>query len=165
MEKKQSLTFYSVCIVSILRVNSLFILARNKQDAMFYGAPPVYWAAIEMNLAIVCACVPALKPLVVKMVPAFSSRRSGNDSQQSGLSKNSKLSRFLAFGSKEGSSSAKSGDLEQGTELSTITALPPIHQQNTKGDIHVTHELDQQSIRRPSNSSMQRLFPRPKYQM
>jgi hypothetical protein len=147
----------------MLRVHSLFVLARNKQDAMFYSAPPVYWAAIEMNLAIVCACVPALKPLVVKIVPAFSSRRSGNASQQSGLSKSSKLPRFFQqFSGKEGSSNTKSIDVERGTELSTITALPPIHRQNTNGRIHVTREMDQQSNRRPSNSSMQRLFPGPK---
>jgi hypothetical protein len=157
---------HSVCIVSILRVHSLFVLARHEQDAMFYSAPPIYWAAIEMNLAIVCACVPALKPLVVKVVPAFSSRQSGNDSQQSGFGKVPKLPRFFhQLSGKQGSSATKSVDLEQGyvgTELDTVTALPPIHRQNSKNYIHVSYELDQQYHPRPSNSSMQRLFPGPK---
>jgi hypothetical protein len=146
---------HSVCIVSILRVHSLFVLARHEQDAMFYSAPPIYWAAIEMNLAI-----------VVKVVPAFSSRQSGNDSQQSGFGKVPKLPRFFhQISGKQGSSATKSVDLEQGyvgTELDTVTALPPIHRQNSKNYIHVSYELDQQYHPRPSNSSMQRLFPGPK---
>jgi hypothetical protein len=151
----------SVCIVSILRVHSLTVLARKEQDAMFYSAPPVYWAAIEMNLAIVCACVPALKPLVVRVVPAFASRRSGNDSnQQSAFSKDSKFPRF--FRRLDSSSATRALDIEQGsqgTELGAITALPAVYRHDPdKSYIYVTHELDQQSNRRPSNSSVQRLF-------
>jgi hypothetical protein len=135
---------------------------------MFYSAPPVYWAAIEMNLAIVCACVPALKPLIVKVVPAFSSRRSGNNSsQQSAFSKGSKLPRF--FRRPDSSSAVGTVDMEQGsrgTELETITALPAVYQHGTdRGFIYVTHELDQQSNRRPSNSSVERLFFNSKSEM
>jgi hypothetical protein len=155
----------SVCVVSILRVHSLTVLARNEKDAMFYSAPPVYWAAIEMNLAIVCACVPALKPLVVKVVPAFASRRSGNNSSQhSAFSKVSKFPRF--FRRLDSSSATRAVDIEQGsrgTELGEITALPAVYRHDTdKSYIYVTHELDQQSYRRPSNSSVQRLFFGPK---
>jgi hypothetical protein len=140
----------SVCIVSILRLNSLVVLARNEQDSMFYSGPPIYWAAIEMNLAIVCACVPALKPLVIQVIPGFASGHSRNDSSQ--RSKPSKWSRFARpfdrLDGKDGSA-AKSADVEQGTigsELRSITALPPVHwQPSKKAHIRVTHDVHQHS--------------------
>jgi hypothetical protein len=61
----------SVCILSIVRLYSLPILPRNGQHAMFYGASLGYWAAIEMDLAIVCACIPALKPLVAHIISVY----------------------------------------------------------------------------------------------
>lgn len=164
-----NLQLNSVCIVSILRLNSLLVLAHNEQDAMFYSAPPIYWAAIEMNLAIVCACVPALKPLVVKFVPAFSSRRSGNDSsQRTGNSKASKPAHSFQKLSGKGSSSAMhTSDMEQGsvdTELGTVTALPAVHHQySDMGHIRVTHQFDQKSDRRPSDSSSKRLVLQGQY--
>jgi hypothetical protein len=120
---------------------------------MFYSAPPLYWAAIEMNLAIVCACVPALKPLIVKVIPAFSSRRSGNDSsQRSESSKVSKVSHaFQRLDGKGDLSNAKSVDTEQGfgdVEMNAITALPHIHRHDSvKGKIRVTHDVEQRSYR------------------
>lgn len=152
----------SVCIVSILRVHSLYVLARNEQDAMFYSAPPIYWAAIEMNLAIVCACVPALKPLFTHIVPAFASRLSGNGStQRSGFSKTSKFARsFQRLDGKGRSSIVESTDTERGfggTELDTITALPPLHRHTSSmGRIRVTHDLEQRSSPRPSGNPFQR---------
>jgi hypothetical protein len=145
----------SVCIVSILRLNSLFVLAHNERDSMFYSAPPIYWAAIEMNLAIVCACVPALKPLVIHIIPTFASRRSGNDSSQ--RSDGSKVSKFVRpFQRLDGNDESRSKirDLEQasaGSELRSITALPPIYRRNSIRDrIRVTHDVHQESNRRPS---------------
>jgi hypothetical protein len=129
-------------------VHSLNILARNPLDAMFYSAQPAYWASIEMNLAIVCACVPTLKPLVVRAFPAFSSRKSGNESsERSETSKGSKPGGLHSFQRLNGSS----GDVEKGldaTELQTVTALPAIYRQKTtdsKGHIRVTHDLAQKS--------------------
>jgi hypothetical protein len=62
-----------VCVVSILRLHALIVLVAHPDDNTYYSAPTAYWSAIEMNLAIVCASLPALKPLVVKIVPGFSS--------------------------------------------------------------------------------------------
>jgi hypothetical protein len=130
---------------------------------MFYGAPPIYWAAIEMNLAIVCACVPALKPLVVKFIPAFGSRPSGyNSSRPFDTTKPSKFTRSSrGTNNKSGSSDERNTDAERGfadTELDTVTALPPVHWKHPEvGHIRVTRELNQQSIRRPSDGSSKRL--------
>jgi hypothetical protein len=65
-----------VCVVSILRLNALVILSKHPDDRTFYSAATAYWSAIEINLGIVCASLPALKPLVVKIIPGFSTRHS-----------------------------------------------------------------------------------------
>ncbi|RAR01419.1 hypothetical protein DDE82_006521 [Stemphylium lycopersici] len=67
-----------VCVVSFLRLHALTVLVEHPTDNSYYSAPTAYWSAIEMNLAIVCASLPALKPLIVKIVPAFSSRTGSN---------------------------------------------------------------------------------------
>ncbi|KAH7389284.1 hypothetical protein DE146DRAFT_724657 [Phaeosphaeria sp. MPI-PUGE-AT-0046c] len=153
-----------VCIVSILRVHSLYVLHQSEDDPLFYSAPPIYWAAMEMNLAIVCACVPALKPLVVKIIPAFASRRTGNNSTERSTS--SKLSKFSHNFQKISGASASSRNVDKdlenghrGTELDTVTALPAVHRQTANpGHITVTYDMDQQSNRRPSDESFQRLM-------
>lgn len=60
-----------ICIVSILRVHAITVFARHQDDATYYSAPTAYWSSIESNLAIVCASLPALKPLVVRIIPVF----------------------------------------------------------------------------------------------
>lgn len=65
-----------VCIVSVLRVFALNEFQKHQDDATYYSAPTAYWSCIEANLAIVCASLPALKPLIVRIVPVFGSRNS-----------------------------------------------------------------------------------------
>jgi hypothetical protein len=63
-----------VCVVSILRLTALVELSKHPEDRTYYAAPTAYWSAIEANLGIVCASLPALKPLIVRIIPAFSTR-------------------------------------------------------------------------------------------
>lgn len=157
------LTRDSVCVVSILRVHSIYVLAHSEDDPIFYAAPPIYWAAIEMNLAIVCACIPALKPLVVTIIPAFASRRTGvSNTERSTSSKLSKISHnFQKIGGSTTSSRNLDKYVESGqrdTELDMVTALPHVHRpQANPGHITVTYDVDQRSNRRPSDGSIQRL--------
>jgi hypothetical protein len=65
-----------VCLVSILRLHALIILSHHPKDRTYYSATAAYWSSIEMNLGIVCACLPALKPLIVRIIPGFSTRGS-----------------------------------------------------------------------------------------
>jgi hypothetical protein len=65
-----------VCVVSILRLNALVVLSKHPDDRTFYSAATAYWSAIETNLGIVCASLPALKPLIVRIIPGFSTRHS-----------------------------------------------------------------------------------------
>lgn len=65
------LTHDSICIVSILRLHSLIVLGNHPEDSAWHGAAPAYFSAMEVNLGIVCASLPALKPLVARIVPGF----------------------------------------------------------------------------------------------
>lgn len=65
-----------VCLVSILRLHALVVLSHHPEDRSYYSAAAAYWSSIEINLGIVCTCLPALKPLIVRMIPGFSTRGS-----------------------------------------------------------------------------------------
>jgi hypothetical protein len=80
-----------VCVVSILRLRALVVLAQHPQDS----------SAIEANLAIVCASLPALKPLVVRIIPAFSTRRGSSSRGFSSTSASSNSHRLCKFGRKD----------------------------------------------------------------
>ncbi|KAK4182914.1 hypothetical protein QBC35DRAFT_545412 [Podospora australis] len=57
-----------VCIVSVTRLYFLYV-SITSSDKTFVGVHVAYWSTIEMNVAIVIACIPTLKPLVTKMCP------------------------------------------------------------------------------------------------
>lgn len=44
----------------------------NAQGNLFwYTAPPCMWSTVEVNVGIICACIPVLKPLFVRLAPRF----------------------------------------------------------------------------------------------
>ena len=47
-------------------------------DTTWYGTATAYWSAIEVNLAIICASTPALKPLIIKIIPRLATQRYGS---------------------------------------------------------------------------------------
>ncbi|KAF2277553.1 uncharacterized protein EI97DRAFT_457554 [Westerdykella ornata] len=63
-----------VVIISVLRLVFLVKVAQHPEDTTWYGGPVALWSALEINLAIVCATTPALKPLIVKVLPNFGTR-------------------------------------------------------------------------------------------
>ena len=74
----------SACIVAIIRLHSLYVNNSAPIDEQpVKGVDIAIWSGLEINVAIVCACVPALKPLFVKVFPRLitsfsdSSKRSG----------------------------------------------------------------------------------------
>ena len=46
----------------------------HTDDATWYSSETAYWSSIEVNLSIVCASTPCLKPLLVRISPTFTSR-------------------------------------------------------------------------------------------
>ncbi|KAK1658941.1 hypothetical protein BDP55DRAFT_504607, partial [Colletotrichum godetiae] len=67
-----------VCITSMIRLYSLYEISVST-DTSRDGVHIATWSGIEINVAIACASVPALKPLIVKAFPKLlaSTQRSG----------------------------------------------------------------------------------------
>lgn len=61
-----------VVITSCLRITSLDILATTPDTS--YDIENVMWTIIEPNVAIVCSCLPILRPFIAKLFPALRSR-------------------------------------------------------------------------------------------
>ncbi|KAG4430120.1 hypothetical protein IFR05_014391 [Cadophora sp. M221] len=55
------------CISSIIRLYTIKVFATS-DDPFFDGVPINIWSMIEINVAVVCASVPAMKPLFTKAV-------------------------------------------------------------------------------------------------
>lgn len=133
-----------VCIVSVLRVYALVVFNKHPDDRTYYSAPTAYWSNIEANLAIVCASLPALKPLVVKIVPVFGTRHSSRGRGSTAASGNSY--RLHKFGSK--SIWRPSDDKEKLTSGSSAShaqsvASTPSENENHGRNIYVTKHFEQ----------------------
>ncbi|RAL14059.1 PTH11-like integral membrane protein [Aspergillus homomorphus CBS 101889] len=66
-----------VVITSILRLSSLHAVSLSK-DTSWSNVGAAYWTAAECNVAIICACLPFLRPLVSRLFPKFLSTDSYN---------------------------------------------------------------------------------------
>jgi len=65
------------CISSIVRLYTIRVYAQST-DPFYDGAPINMWSLIEVNVAIVCASVPAMKPLFTKGLRERMSKSSKN---------------------------------------------------------------------------------------
>ncbi|KAH7119235.1 hypothetical protein EDB81DRAFT_952604 [Dactylonectria macrodidyma] len=79
----QQVSQHSACIVAIIRLHSLYVFNSAPLDQQpIKGIDIAIWSGLEINVAIICACIPALKPLFVRAFPrlissfANSSKRS-----------------------------------------------------------------------------------------
>ena len=61
-----------VVITSCLRVTTLDILATTPDQT--YDIANVMWTIVEPNVAVVCACLPILRPFIVKIFPMLRSK-------------------------------------------------------------------------------------------
>ncbi|EMD66873.1 hypothetical protein COCSADRAFT_135290 [Bipolaris sorokiniana ND90Pr] len=59
-----------ICIVSILRLHSLY-LATITTDPSWENVGVANWSSVELNTAISCACLPTLRPLIVRFLPSL----------------------------------------------------------------------------------------------
>ena len=60
------MTCSNVCLISVVRLVSV------RHDAIIIATDfeaRAYWTAAEVNLAIVCACLSTLKPLLARVLP------------------------------------------------------------------------------------------------
>ncbi|KAF2788206.1 hypothetical protein K505DRAFT_286526 [Melanomma pulvis-pyrius CBS 109.77] len=91
----------AVCAISITRVVATFAIAeeyvKHPNDVIYYTAPVFFWTNIELSLAIVCACLPMLRPIYLHYFPKPVSTQSGSGYgygyDSSRMAKNRDLSR------------------------------------------------------------------------
>lgn len=53
----------------------------NAPDFAWYASFSLMWSSVEVNVGIICACIPTLKPLLIRILPSFSD---GNRQSASG---------------------------------------------------------------------------------
>ncbi|KAI5465388.1 hypothetical protein BGZ63DRAFT_450305 [Mariannaea sp. PMI_226] len=70
-----------VVITSCLRVTTINI-ASTTHDVT-YDISSTMWTIIEMNVAIICACLPMIRPIIVRLFPKLMPKSSGNSNEQS----------------------------------------------------------------------------------
>lgn len=68
MPENQQLTFSSVLLVSICRLQSL-IQFSNSQNITWDYVAASYWSILEMDIGIICACMPAVRSLLLRSFP------------------------------------------------------------------------------------------------
>jgi hypothetical protein len=72
--KNLTLTRISVCLVSILRLHSLYIISISK-DPTFDNSNAAIWSVIEMNVGIICGSLATLRPLISRLFPKLLSSK------------------------------------------------------------------------------------------
>jgi hypothetical protein len=124
-----------VCVVSVLRLHALTVLSHHPDDRTYYSAATAYWSAIEMNLGIVCASLPALKPLIVTIIPRFATRHSSRGYGTAGSGR---------FGRSKGTNGTSNEDVELATKPIKANAYSSRADQDIYGkSIYVTQHLEQ----------------------
>ena len=74
-------TLVSTCVVSILRLESLYVISRAT-DVTWENPLAAIWSSVEINTGILCSCLPTLRSCVVRFFPKLlgSFRSSHNNS-------------------------------------------------------------------------------------
>ncbi|KAJ9610699.1 hypothetical protein H2200_005476 [Cladophialophora chaetospira] len=75
LPRKQKLSLIGVfalggfgCITGMLRLHAIYV-ATNSTDPSYDNLPAATWSAAELNVGIMCACVPALRPVISLVFP------------------------------------------------------------------------------------------------
>ncbi|PGH17175.1 hypothetical protein AJ79_01313 [Helicocarpus griseus UAMH5409] len=70
-----------VCVTSGLRLRSLRQAAHVHDDA-WNNAALAAWSSVECNTALICCCLPTLRPLVTRISPRYCPAGSHNDTEE-----------------------------------------------------------------------------------
>ncbi|TVY80510.1 Satratoxin biosynthesis SC1 cluster protein, partial [Lachnellula suecica] len=133
------------CLVSILRLRSIYTTSHSK-DVPWDGVGSAIWSNIEVNVVIICASLPTIKPLVSKIFPRLLS-----STKSTGLSGTARTSRS-GFGNTSKSIQLHDFDLPPATETTiearrTSKDLGNSRRKSNSGDtitvtISVLHEME-----------------------
>ncbi|ETI25459.1 hypothetical protein G647_02232 [Cladophialophora carrionii CBS 160.54] len=75
LPRKQKISLVAVfalggfgCVTAILRLRALYV-ASNSTDLTYDNVGAATWSAAELNVGIMCACIPALRPMISMIFP------------------------------------------------------------------------------------------------
>ncbi|KAK4941088.1 hypothetical protein LTR10_018888 [Elasticomyces elasticus] len=61
---------FFTCLASGLRIRGLYIsVQHDEDDTSYYYCPAATWSSLEMNIGIICSCMPTIKPIVDRVFP------------------------------------------------------------------------------------------------
>jgi fucose permease len=118
-----------VTVIDVVRIYYLQQAADNQQniadgaglgtgiDFSWNASPALMWSAVEVNVGIVCACIPTLKPLFRKLLPSMVA-----DLTENGSSTKTSHDTNHRF-----SVSPVQAHFQFHSDMSTITDFPPAH--------------------------------------
>ncbi|PWY86248.1 MFS general substrate transporter, partial [Aspergillus heteromorphus CBS 117.55] len=90
---------FFVAVVDVIRIVYIQDAATSRQialkeihlqdpqgdDLSWYGALSFMWSVVEVNVSVICACVPSLKPLVARIIPKLIRDTDGSSQAADGL--------------------------------------------------------------------------------
>lgn len=147
-----------VCIVSGLRVYALNVFQKHQDDTTYHSAPTAYWSSIEANLAIVCASLPALKPLIVRVIPVFGTRYSTRGRGSTAASANShRLHKLSSKGIWKSVEDKEKLTSDSSTTHAQSIASRPSESERLGRNIYVTKHFEQhvENSKVPRNSDQE----------
>lgn len=110
-----TLTIRSVTVVSVLRLETLFHFS-NSANFTWESAPFGYWSTVEMDVGIICACMPAVQALLKRIWPTVFGSTAG--SKGTGKASTSGRSNPL-----DSHSNSKSGDTKDFVPLVEVGSV------------------------------------------
>ncbi|KAK6524936.1 hypothetical protein TWF281_011826 [Arthrobotrys megalospora] len=123
-----------VCVVSILRLHALITL-ESSQDPTWDQAATTRWSCIELNIAIICASLPTLRPVIGKVIPSV-------------LSTNAYAKGYP----QEGSERIGRQRVTAGGSISTVTKSGTVHRTEALDDMDI--DMDDMEVQRSKPNGM-----------
>ncbi|KAJ5697772.1 hypothetical protein N7488_011456 [Penicillium malachiteum] len=150
-----------VVITSILRLSSLRTVA-NSPDTSYANVGAAYWTAAECNVAIICSCLPFLRPIVSKFFPKLLSTNSYNNNYTGNdrTGTNRYTNRFTSHRSARQQSELFSRTDEIDYDVYSINVKPGDRSsRGSLGGIEVTTEMTvmQDTVKHDESTSERRL--------
>ncbi|KAG8156508.1 hypothetical protein KVR01_013612 [Diaporthe batatas] len=103
---------FFTCIISVVRATKLQAVV-SAGDPSFYGAPGAIWSMVELNCAILCACLPTVRHLIGSWIPCLGLRTvrdaSGYYAKSRTTASRRRMSLFQLRSKKSGKSAPQSG--------------------------------------------------------
>ncbi|KAF3217197.1 hypothetical protein TWF106_008035 [Orbilia oligospora] len=113
-----------VCIAGWLRIWQLTSVLKRTYDNTWYGPTMYILTAVECDVAILCGCLPALKPLMAKVIPGlrkFSLRRLSGAGLTAGSG--SEKGRYKGKGSEVGDTSGEGNGNGVGRRRGAVSGM------------------------------------------